>query len=45
MGCGTSKTVPCATVKTIPYEKLKRRASDLSDDEGKPAVITLLLCG
>ena len=34
MGCGASTTVPCATVKTIPYERLKRPAGDdTSEDE------------
>ena len=40
MGCGASTTVPCATVKTVPYERLKRAASDESEDEhnGPPKV-------
>ena len=40
MGCGASTTVPCATVKTVPYERLKRAAGDESDDElyGPPKV-------
>ena len=41
MGCGASTTVPCATVKTVPYERLKRAAEDdVSEDElyGPPKV-------
>jgi len=31
MGCGVSTNVPCATVKTVPYERLKRPVDDISD--------------
>ena len=36
MGCGASASVPCATVKTVPYKPLKRGAEDDSgsDPEG-----------
>lgn len=33
MGCGVSNNVPCATVKTVPYERLKRPVNDLHDDD------------
>ena len=32
MGCGATKTVPCATVKTVPYGRLKRSAEDRLDE-------------
>lgn len=40
MGCGASATVPCATVKTVPYLPLKRAAEDDSGNEsdGPPKV-------
>lgn len=37
MGCGVSNQVPCATVKTIPYEPLKR-SIDNDDNEWRPTV-------
>lgn len=40
MGCGVSSSVPCATVKTVPYQRLKRSADDLNDvvNDWRPVV-------
>lgn len=44
MGCGVSNSVPCATVQTIPYERLKRPVDDINDDDDvwRPTVMYLL---
>ena len=43
MGCGTSASVPCAVIKTVPYVPLKRAAEDDSESEdqlyGPPKVV------
>lgn len=45
MGCGVSSTVPCATVETVPYERLKRPVDDIDgDNDWKPVVIKTEMC-
>lgn len=44
MGCGVSNSVPCATVNTVPYKRLKRQIDDVSDnDVWRPTVNKSLL--